>query len=552
MIGRLDDPMKGTSAMFAGNALPHPCVEPVTPTCAAVRTWHHLFCRVANATAAALSLAGLLVLGAPGQASAATDITAAISVDVFSTDPTKFYAANDYLLMANVYESLYGHDEKGTLIPTLATGVEVKDNGLTYEFALRPNVKFHNGNPFTAEDVRFSWQKAIDPVRKWPRAGVLAANIADVEIISPLKVRVKLKNRDAGMLENMDTNLYMLSKKHVEGVGDTVFGDNPMGTGPFKFKERKIKEYIILEGFPGYWGKPPEINKLTLKMVNDEQTRLSMIQAGEADLVDNVSPFLAVRMKKISSLKVIQAPTLRNMYIMMNATGKNPRMKNEEVRRAFMTLVDTEKLTKSVYLGFAQPAKLNCGPGGTGCMGTPSPRIDAKQAREMLTKAGFDFSKPLVLYGMASGFIPQTREVIEALAQRFSEAGVQTKITLLEYAAWVQAEMDKSPDIDMIFCMFPDYSKEPSGRLLRGMKSGSVFSWYEDPALDVLIEKMNDFTDTAAREKHISQIYQRINDKAAVIPLWATDTIFVSRNDIQWVPTANATWPVFKNLKKSK
>ncbi len=506
--------------------------------------------RASGAAAATLSIVGALASGVPSQALAAPDVTAAISVDVFSTDPTKFFAANDYLLMANVYESLYGHDEKGALIPTLATGVEVKDDGLTYEFTLRPNVKFHNGDAFTAEDVRFSWQKAVDPVRKWPRAGVLAANIADVEIVGPLKVRIKLKKRDAGMLENMDTNLYMLSKKHVEAVGDTVFGDNPMGTGPFKFKERKIKEFIALEGFPGYWGKPPAVGKLMLRIVTDESTRLAQLQSGEVDIVDNVSPFLAVRMKGVQNLKVIQAPTLRNMYIMMNATGKNERMKNEEVRRALMTLVDTEKLTKSVYLGFAAPAKLNCGPGGTGCMGTQSPRIDAQQARAALTKAGFDFSKPLNFVGMASGFIPQTRELVEALAQRFSEAGVQTKITLLEYAAWVQAEQTKDPSVDLIFCMFPDYSKEPSGRLQRGMRSGSMFSWYEDPVLDTMIDKMNDFTDTSAREKHISGIYQRINDKAAVIPLWATDTIFVARNDIQWVPTPNATWPVFKNIVK--
>jgi ABC-type transport system substrate-binding protein len=154
---------------------------------------------------------------------------------------------------------------------------------------------------------------------------------------------------------------------------------------------------------------------------------------------------------------------------------------------------------------------------------------------------------------MASGFIPQTRELVEALAQRFSEAGVQTKITLLEYAAWVQAEMAKSPDVDMIFCMFPDYSKEPSGRLQRGMRSGSQFSWYEDPVLDEMIDKMNDFTNIPAREKHISGIYQRINDKAAVIPLWATDMIYVARNEVQWVPTVNTTWPVFKNIiKKAK
>ena len=518
----------------------------------AANSWHKRL-RI-GASATVLALAGILGMAEASKAWAAhPNVTAAISVDVFSTDPTKFFAANDYLLMANVYESLYGHDEKGNLVPTLATGVEIKDDGLTYEFSLRPNVKFHNGNPFTAEDVRFSWQKAIDPVRKWPRAGVLAANIADVEIVNPLKVRIKLKKRDAGLMENLDTNLYMLNKKHVEAVGDAVFGENPMGTGPFVFKGRKIKEFIALEGNTAYWGKAPAVGKLMLRIVTDESTRLAQLQSGEVDIADNISPFLAVRMKGVQNLRVIQGPTLRNMYIMMNATGKNDRMKNEEVRRAFMSMVDTERLTKSVYLGFAQPAKLNCGQGGAGCTGTPAPRIDPKQAREMLVKAGFDFSKPLNFYGMASGFIPQTRELVEALAQRFSEAGVQTKITLLEYAAWVQAEMAKSPDVDMIFCMFPDYSKEPSGRLQRGMRSGSQFSWYEDPVLDEMIDKMNDFTNIPAREKHISGIYQRINDKAAVIPLWATDMIYVARNEVQWVPTVNTTWPVFKNIiKKAK
>lgn len=193
----------------------------------------------------ALSLGMLVVYASAGPALAASDVTAAISVDVFSTDPGKFFAVNDFLLIANVYESLYGHDENGKLVPTLASAVEVKDDGLTYEFALRPGVKFHNGDSFTAEDVRFSWKRATDPVIKWVRAGGLTANIADVEIVNPLKVRVKLKRRDAGLLENLDTHWFMLSRKHVEAVGDTVFGDNPMGTGPFRFKERKIKEYIV-------------------------------------------------------------------------------------------------------------------------------------------------------------------------------------------------------------------------------------------------------------------------------------------------------------------
>ncbi len=132
--------------------------------------------RAAGAATATLSIAAALASGMPSQALAAPDVTAAISVGVFWTDPTKFFAANDYLLMANVYESLYGHDEKGALIPTLATGVEIKDDGLTYEFTSRPNVKFHNGDAFNAEDVRLSWQKAA-PAAPFSTVGINSIHV---------------------------------------------------------------------------------------------------------------------------------------------------------------------------------------------------------------------------------------------------------------------------------------------------------------------------------------------------------------------------------------
>ena len=148
-------------------------------------------------------------------------------------DPTKVTSGNDYLFFSNVFESLYGHDETGKLVPTLAESMTVSPDGLVYTFKLRKNVKFHNGDPFTADDVRFSWQHSVDPASRNPRANVLADNIADVEIVDPHQVRIKLKKRDASMLENMDTYWLIVPKNHHAKVGREAYARQPVGTGAF-------------------------------------------------------------------------------------------------------------------------------------------------------------------------------------------------------------------------------------------------------------------------------------------------------------------------------
>ncbi len=179
---------------------------------------------------AAAALGG--VPGAFAQGAGKPPLTVAVGTDATTMDPCRIAGGNDYFFFANVFEGLYGPDENGHSTPLLAESHTVSPDGLSWEFILRANARFHSGEPVTAEDVRFSWQRAVDPATRNPRASVLVANIADVEVLDPRHCRVRLKRRDATFLDNCGEYWYIISKKHVEAAGENPFDRMPVGTGP--------------------------------------------------------------------------------------------------------------------------------------------------------------------------------------------------------------------------------------------------------------------------------------------------------------------------------
>ena len=424
-------------------------------------------------------------------------LVVASGTDIITLDPCRIAGGNDYLFFANVFEGLYGHDENGRLSPAVAESHTVSSDGLKYEFVLRPNARFHNGDRVTAEDVRFSWQRAIAPETRNPRASVLVANIADVEVLDERRCRVLLKARDAAFMENLGEYWYIISKRHAETAGEAAFEHQPIGTGPFAFVERRIRSYIKLRGFDGHWGRVPRVGEVTIKIVPDDQSRVAQIQTGEFELVINIPPVLAAPLQRMSNLKVIRAPSFQNIYIAINALGGNPMLAKPEVRRALNMAVDRNILLRTVMLGFGTAQDLPCSPGLLGCDANVQPYgFQPDKAREILTKAGFDFNKPLRMVGQGSGRVPQARETLQGVATFLNRIGIKTEISMLDYGAWiaVYGGKQKDPEVDLIFANFTDYNADPSGRLLRSVRTGAAYSWYSNPEVDALLAKMNDFS----------------------------------------------------------
>jgi peptide/nickel transport system substrate-binding protein len=480
-------------------------------------------------------------------------LTAATGVDIVTIDPTKVTSGNDYLFFSNVFESLYGHDETGKLVPTLAESHTVSADGLVYAFKLRKNVKFHNGDPFTSEDVRFSWQHSVDPASRNPRANILADNIADVEIIDPHQVRLKLKKRDASMLENMDTYWLIVPKDHHAKVGREAYARQPVGTGPFMFVERKVKEYIKLKGFDGHWGRVPKIGDVTIKIVPDDLARIAQIQTGEADLVINVPPAIAAPLRRDPNVKIIAVPSYNNLFVSINSRANNPDLAKKEVRQALNMAVNKNALSRSLLLTFSTPQELFCSPGVIGCEGQVNPYFyDPKKAKDMLIKAGFDFNRPLKLVGVAEGRYAASKQTVEGIAFDLAQIGVKTNLVIMEYGAWlgVVTPKKKDPTVDLVFIGTTDYNNDPSSRLTKFVLTDGTNSFYSDPEMDKMLLKMNEFPSDKERLAFLSSVFRKIHEDAAFMPLWAVQSIYAARGAINWKPTPAVSWPILWNLEK--
>jgi peptide/nickel transport system substrate-binding protein len=496
----------------------------------------------------AAGAASFALLPKVGRAAAKPQVTVGIGADVLTVDPHRIAAGADFFVAGNVFEGLYGHDETGKLTPALAESVEISPDGKTYTFTLKANAKFHNGQPVTSADVIASYERGNNP--RNPMGQVVIGNIDVVTAIDARKCEVRLKRRDISFLHNCGTYWYIVPKNY-----DAISGDGKLvGSGPFKLAERRIKEFIKLDAFDDHWGRVPKISSVTMRITPDDQARVAQILSGEVDIAANVPPVLARRLGLNKAYEVITGRTLWFSYIHVNALG-NKFLAKLEVRKALDMAIDKESLNKTLMLGFATPTELLCGPGVVGCDVKVEPhRYDPKKARQMLEKAGFDFTKPLKFAGLSPGRVPQSKEVTEGIAAMLRQIGVQTEIIMLEFGAWSAVRSAKSKDMsyDLIFGQNGDFNNgDPVGRLLRQVRSDGSFAWYSNPEVDPLIDRANDFSSEREREENLRQVFSKLHADVPVIPLWSVDLAYVATSKISWQPTPNIQWPLFWNIEKA-
>jgi peptide/nickel transport system substrate-binding protein len=210
-------------------------------------------------------------------------LTVAVPAEPATLDPHKSSNRYNYTFNSNMFEGLYIRNDKSELVPGLAESVSVTPDGLTYTFKLRKGVKFHDGSAMTADDVKFSMDRAINPATKNPLLAYIKT-IDRVDIVNPETVAVKLKERDAIFLKKLAFAGWIIPKNYFQTAGEDGFAKKPMGTGPFKFVSRSINEQILMEANEMHWGWVPKIKSLVMRTVPEDAVRLAMVQTGEADV----------------------------------------------------------------------------------------------------------------------------------------------------------------------------------------------------------------------------------------------------------------------------
>jgi peptide/nickel transport system substrate-binding protein len=393
-------------------------------------------------------LVAAMAVTVSGMASAA-DLRIGFKAEVTSADPHVLSAANRSVWV-NVYDSLIGQDEKLHPVPLLALSWKPIDDK-QWEFKLRPGVKFHNGEPMTASDVKFSLERA--KALAGPRTFKTYLRTVDsIRIQDPLTVIIKTKETAPTLPENVGL-VAILPKGSGAEIKEEDFekGKAAIGTGPYKYAGLIPSQQVTMTRNEVYWGAKPAWSKVTYQFIPKEPARAAAMLGGSVDVIDGAAGGLSDTLKKSEKVSVVSTPSYMFNHLHMDqfrpvspyVTGndgkplaKNP-FQDKRVRQAITMAINREAINKFVMKGDAEPATQIVPAGFFGY--EPALKLqaaDTARAKALLAEAGYPSGFKVVLHCTNDRYLNDAR-VCEAIAQMLTQAGIKTDARTLPYANFV-------------------------------------------------------------------------------------------------------------------
>ncbi|MBI2493375.1 MAG: ABC transporter substrate-binding protein [Candidatus Rokubacteria bacterium] len=375
-------------------------------------------------------LVGLLA-SAPAADAQVRGGTLRVGMDADNTtmDPHRSTAAVDRQVYNNVYGKLVDIDAKFGLVPQLAQSWEIRNAGLTYVFRLRRGVKFHDGSDFTAEIVKWNFERMRDPALASPRRSEIAP-VKDVKVVDSHTVEITLSAPFAPFLSVLtDRAGMMVSRAAVEKFKDD-FARNPVGTGPFRFVEWVKDDHLTLRRFDGYWEKGlPHLDEVVYRPIPDSSVRFTAIRTGQVDFMHQIAPKDVAPAKAERGLKVSEIPSLWWQGIHLN--NQVAPFTSKALRQAMWYAVDRTVIQRVVYYGQGAVAW------------SPFPpsmwaqdrdfadwRRDVAKAKARLAEGGMPNGFAFTVKGWNQPTQVQELQIIQA---QLKDIGVDMKIELLEF-----------------------------------------------------------------------------------------------------------------------
>jgi peptide/nickel transport system substrate-binding protein len=358
-----------------------------------------------------------------------------LAEDPDNLDPTTAGSYVGRIVLASMCDKLFDIDEKLNIVPQLALSHETSSDGKTVIIKLRPNVKFHDGEPFDAEAVKFTLDRHMTMQGSFRRAEL--AQIDKVEVADPLTIRLLLKAPFSPLIAQLtDRAGMMVSPKAVREAGEK-FVAKPICAGPFRFVERVTQEKIVLDRFPDYWDKDRiHIDRVTYFSIPDSTVRLANLRSGALDIMERLLATDIPTVRGDARLKLATRPSLAYTGLTINLANtdqaKNPIGQNAKVRQALELTIDRDALNKVVFNGEFTPGNQWSSPTNPYYIQKfPIPPRNVEKAKALIKEAGFTPPITLDLMVPNQPDVKQVAEVIQAMA---AEAGFDLKIRLTEFA----------------------------------------------------------------------------------------------------------------------
>lgn len=436
--------------------------------------------------------------------------------EIPSTDPAKHHSIPDTNYGLAVFDTLYLNDEKAIPQPRLALSHKLV-NETTWEFPLRKGVKFHNGAPLTAKDVKFSFDRAIDPQTKTFFAPFIST-IKEVKIIDDFTIQIITNGPDPLLLKRLSFSLFVFPADLFKEKGAEAFFQHPVGTGPFKFASWTRNDRMVLEANEAYWDGAPKVKRLIFRPVPEVATRLAELQTGNADIITSIPPFLVSQVKDSPNAIVQSIPGGRVMFLYINCMAEGP-LKDKRVRQALNYAVDRKAIIDNILKGSAVQMALNLSPLHFGYDPDLKPYpFDPGKAKKLLAEAGYASGLKLV-FNTPSGRYILDKEVAQAIAGMFNAVGVQTEMKVHEWGTYTQILTGRKLQ-DIGFIGWALVLADADSTFFPYFTPDSVFSYYSTPALKEKILKGRTTMDQKKRVELYKEIQKDLMEEAPLVYLY--------------------------------
>ncbi|MDA5147042.1 ABC transporter substrate-binding protein [Streptomyces sp. AD681] len=470
---------------------------------------------------------------APGSARLTADLAGYPS----SLDPGLQYDTASYSVYRNIFDQLlHRNRDTNEPVPWLATHWR-RTNPTTWVFTLRDDVRFSDGSRLTAKDAAFSIQRILDPKFGSQQNANFSAIASATGSGHTLTIRTKYPSPT---LLTYLTTLSVVPEAYVKKVGDDRFNQRPMGSGPYKFASSIPGSQVVLERNDSYWGKRPPIRDVTFRAVPSAASRVADLTSGKADIADAMTPDTAIQMKGVSNLKVLSAPTERVSYLAFNTLNGGP-TEDARVRRAISLAIDYKALIEALEQGYGKRVGGVLTPLAIGYPKQLRPySYDPDEARRLVEEAGAEGKS--VVMATSPAFDPQIVQVIQANIQ---DVGLKVEIRNSDQATYLKKVQGPAHDWGSIrFGQWSCSCLDADGVIYPLFRSGTVWSSYENPAFDKLVDRARRTIDPAARDRLYSEAYKILGEDTPGIGLFQVYSIYGANKRLVWEPDAQQSFYV--------
>lgn len=444
------------------------------------------------------------------------------------TSLDKSFDPDSYSVITQVFDSLIAIDLKGKLVPALATSWKLVDPK-TYEFELRQNVTFHNGEPFTADSVKFTYETVIDPEFKAGNAWVLSS-IASVEVLGTHKIRIHLKHPDGMFLYRLSMFGSIAPVKYVKEKGMDNFFAHPVGTGPFSFVKWDKGSQIVLKKNSDYWEKGiPVYDELIFKIIPEDQW-LDALKRDKVDVVTSIHPD---QMKEVISdgrFKTMQQLVLQGYWVMLRNKGP---LADVSVRKAINHAVNKQNLIMVQNGGIGTPLK------SLGKLGEIGKHPNLKGygyspviAQILLEKAGFKEG-----FKLKAITIKGAEQLSNAIKDDLSKVGIDLELEVVSRPEWAKkvivGKITGQPyDVDMAINLVDNPIVNLAFHAGLFLASPSPWSLTNDPEFDKMFQEALFKATEAEHILALQELDKYIHDQAMMLFTFQPQRVFAMKKEV--------------------